>query len=170
MKIIRPYHHNLATKVENWPEIKDQALELRDFIKNGKFEGYYERAYAFSHAYVSNKPKDFFVINEDIPSKENRNDFLKKAFGHWCIINPKIIKEDVPAPFPDGCFFFPFRKPKKIERFYYIVAEYYIPFWFGTLRRKVVKLEGITAFIMQHEIEHSLGKDVYGGKKYTKKS
>ena len=169
MKIIRPYHHNPATKVENWEEIKDQALELREFIKNTKFEGYYERAYALSHAYVSKKPKDFFVVNDNIPhemedGKKGRSDFLVKGFGHWCIINPKIIKKDVPVPFPDGCFFFPYRKPKKLERFYYIVVEYFIPFWFGKLRKKVAKLEGIPAFIVQHEIEHSLGKDAYGTK------
>ncbi len=161
MKIIRPYHHVPATKVENWEEIKDQALELREFVQTAK-AGYYERAYALSHAYVSKEPKDFFVVNENIPNKEGRSDFLKKIFGHWCIVNPKIIKEDVPAPFEDGCFFFPYRKPKKIERFFYIITEYYVPGWFGKLKRKVVKLEGIPAFIMQHEIEHSLGKNAYG--------
>jgi len=161
MKIIRPYHRVPATKVESWPEIKDQALELRNFIKNERFEGYYNRAYSLSHAYVSCKPKDFFVINEDIPNKQGRNDFLKKVFGHWCIINAKIIKQSVPTPFEDGCFFFPFRKPKKVERFYYVVAEYYVPFWFGTLRRKVKQLEGVPAFMMQHECEHSRGESVY---------
>lgn len=160
MKIIRPYHHIPVTKVENWPEIKDQALELREFIKTAK-AGHYERAYALSHAYVSKEPKDFFVINENIPNAD-RGDFLKKGFGHWCIINAKIIKKDVPVPFPDGCFFFQYRKPKKIERFYYIVVEYYIPFWFGKLLKKVKKLEGIPAFVVQHECEHAQGKNAYG--------
>lgn len=162
MKIIRPYHHVPAIRVESWKEIEEEALALKEFLENEKFEGHYERAYALSHAYVSNKPKDFFVVNENIPQVETKTaNFLRKEFGSWCIINAKIIKSDVPAPFSDGCFFFPYRQPKKIERFYYVKAEYQVPFWFGTLRKKVVKLEGIPAFLIQHEVEHGLGQTAY---------
>lgn len=158
MKIIIPCHNIPATAVNNWKEIKQDALELRDFIHNGKFIGNYQSAYAISHTQVSDKPKSFFVVNEKI-----EGGFLPKEFGSWCIINAKIVENLLyTVPFEDACMNFPFRKPKLLQRYYYIKVEYYVPSLFGMLRKKVKKIKGIPAFVVQHEIEHAEGKNIYG--------
>ena len=158
MEIIQPAHHIVAAPVKNWKEIEKDALELRDFIRYNKFKGLWEKAYAISHAQVSNSPKNFFVLNEGM-----ENGILKKMFGSWCIVNPEIIwKDDLYlVDFKDACMSFPFRQPKNIQRYYIIKVKYYVPF-LGFLRKKVKRFENIPAFIVQHEGEHSQGKNIYG--------
>ena len=162
MKIILPYHNNISEKVKSWRQIKEVAEELRAYIRAGKFEGYYDNAYAIAHMQVEEKdPKTFFVLNEDMSDSEAGKGFLKDIFGHWCVINPSIIKFSEPCSFKEGCMSFPLLKPRNKNRMYEITVIYYIPKW-GILWRKKKKLEGIYAFIMQHELEHLSGTNMYG--------
>ena len=167
MKLIQPCPHTPAQRVKNWREIKEDALELREFIKQ-EFKGHYNSAFAISHAQVSEDPKSFFVVNEDVSTevaKVKNQGNLTKTFGSWCIVNAEILltKKPVPieVPFKDACMGFPFRKPKEVQRIYRIKVKYYIPF-FGFLRKKVEVLEGVPSFIVQHELEHAEGKNIYG--------
>ncbi len=157
MKIILPAHNKPSSPVKNWKEIKEDAIELRKLILKGNFPGHYKDAFAISHAQVSNKPKTFFVINEEI-----KKGSIKKAFSSWCIINLKIVKFSNLVSFEEACMSWPFRKPKKVNRMSIIKAKYQVPFWFGTLRKKTKTLTELSAFIAQHELEHSVGKNVYG--------
>lgn len=155
MNILRPAHGLLATRVKSWNEIKVEALELREFIKTteNNVEGYWKKAYAISHAQVSYRPKDFFVVNEWYTD-------LIELFGTWCVINPKIIRSGEEVYWKEACMSFPHRQPTNVDRFNKIIIEYSIPFlWFTrTVRRKFI---GLPAFICQHEIEHRDGKNIY---------
>ena len=92
MQIIKPCHNKIATKVKSWRSIKKEAFELREFINAKGFKGNWDDAFAISHTQVSEEPKRFFVLNE----------IKIKRWGHWCIINLKIIKKSVPSIFPEG--------------------------------------------------------------------
>src|SRR3990167_4136281 len=115
MKIIQPATNIPAKDCLSWAKTKKEAYALRDFIKNGKFTGDYESAYAIAHAQVHDSadgaaPLNFFVVNED-----KKYGFIK-AFGSWCIMNPKIIQFADPVYIQDACMTFPHRKPKNTDR------------------------------------------------------
>ena len=156
MKIIQPAHSKKATLVKDWNEIKEDAKELRDFINNGKFDGHYDKAFAISHAQVSENPKHFFVVNKE----------YEKLFGTWCVINQSLAPKKgmnacrEPGDYEEACMSFPFRKPKKVERFYKIRVKYYKPSLFG-LVAKIKDLEGLAALIVQHESGHNSGRNIY---------
>lgn len=157
MNLIKPCPHKPAKTVKKWSEIKDDAMELRKLIIKGNFAGHYKDGFAISHASVSEKPMNFFVINEITHKGE-----ILKMFGHWCIINLKIIKYGHPVSFEEACMSFPFLKPKKINRMAKIKVVFQVPSWLGTMRKKTKTLTSVAAFICQHELEHAAGKNIYG--------
>lgn len=167
MKIIRPAHGKPSFIVPDWKFMADEAKRLRLFIKTAKFEGNYNKAFALAHAEVSVAPLNFFVVNEDpfeIPDREKKGStkkmYLAKEFGSWCIVNPRIIQFSGPVYWKEACNSFPYREPKNVDRMNKITLTYQIPF-FGFLLKKKKKLEGLPAFIAQHEIEHASGQNIY---------
>ena len=157
MNIIRPAHNQVAKKVKSWSQIKEQATELRQFIgmTEGIVEGYYKTAYAISHAQVSPEPFDFFVVNEE------KNDLIK-LFGSWCIINPRIIKQEEEVYWKEACMSFPYYKERNVDRFNKITITYKIPFFKYFMRSVTKHFIGLPAFICQHEQEHANGTNIYG--------
>ena len=157
MKIIKPAHNKSAEPVKNWAEIKKEAKVLREFVNHGKFEGGYDKAYAISHAQVSENPKMFFVVHKE----------YEKMFGSWCVINQSLAPKgkspavSEPVELPEACMSFPYRKPKRMDRFNKFRIKYKVPFLW-TWRTKVKDLEGLPAFIAQHEAGHTAGKNIYG--------
>jgi len=152
MKIIRPLTNIVSEKVKSWKEIRNEALELQEFLRAKDFDGYWEDAYAISHVQVSTTPKKFFVLN----------DSMVKTFGHWCVINLKITRKSIPCTFPEGCMSFPFRKTKRVNRFNKIRVRYWVPVFDLFLIPKWKTLTGMSAFIAQHEYDHSNGINIYG--------
>jgi len=173
MKIIRPAHGKPAIVVPSWKFMAHEAHKLRAFIKAGKFEGHYKKAFALAHAEVSVAPLNFFVVNEDpfeVPAEKNKEElrrmYFAKEFGSWCIINPRIIQFGDPVYWKEACMGFPFRTAKNTDRMNKITAEYYIPTFWGW--RKVKKeLKGLPAFLMQHCVEHCVGQNIYFKKEET---
>ena len=161
LKIIRPAHNLPATKARSWKEIKDQALALRQLIIGGGFEGMYSRAYAISHAQVSDEPKWFFVVNETLDDEDGKK--LVKKIGSWCVINAEIIETNTAVEWKEACMSFPHRNPKLTDRFLNIKVRYQVPVfggWFLMWRTK--RFEKLIAFMFQHEQEHAIGKNIYG--------
>ena len=155
MKILIPAHNIVATKVKSWRDIKDEALELRKFTNDPTdVEGSYKTAYAISHAQVCDQPKDFFTINE-------KHKEIIKQFGSWCIINPRIIKKEEEVYWKEACMSFPYNKPKNVDRWNRITVRYWVPF-LGFTRPVKRRFVGLPAFIIQHEMEHARGTNIYG--------
>lgn len=152
MQILKPLGYLKSAKVENWREIKEEARELREFMIAGKYDGHWNDAYAIHHVQISRDPKDFFVLNE----------IKIKDFGHWCIINPKILKQWDEVLHSEGCMSFMFRQQKCVERFFYVRVLYWTPFLNLFLIPRIKTFKQINAFIMQHEIDHAQGKNIYG--------
>lgn len=152
MHLILPLHHKIAEPVKNWREVKKEALEMVKFIDAKNFKGYWEDAYAISHAQVSNNPKKMFVLNA---KKEKR-------WGGRIIINLKIRKSSDPSIFPEGCMSFMFRQMKRVERFAHIDVTYWTPFMNLFLIPHWKHFKNIDAFIAQHENDHANGINIYG--------
>ena len=155
-QIIHPAHNKPATVCLSWKYIEHEARSLRAFIKASKFEGRYLKAYAISHAQVSHAPLHFFVVSEYY-----QRGVMVKWFGSWCIINVKILKSDDEIYWDEACMSFPYRKPRRTTRWNKITVEYYVPFLW-TWRKIRRKLKGLPAFTVQHELDHALGKNIYG--------
>jgi len=152
MKILKPLSNKISEKVQRWSEIKEEALELKAFLDAKEFEGNWKDAFAISHTQVSESPKVFFVVNK----KKIR------TFGHWCVINARIVKKEQPCTFSEGCMSFMYRSEKEVDRFAKITVTYQTPLFnlFLIPRRRTFK--EIDAFIVQHEVDHAAGINIYG--------
>ena len=155
MDILRPAHNKVAEPVKSWRSIREEAQELREFVRRGKFTGNYSKAFAISQAQVSDKPLRYFVINEDV-----ENGSLKKWFGGWCIMNLRILHAEDGIYWKEACMSFPHREPKNTDRFNKVKVEYRVPFLWGS--RKVKRsFKGLPAFVCQHELDHANGINLY---------
>jgi len=164
MKVLRPKEGTQSKIVKNWKQIQSEAERLRVFIQKGEFGGKYTTAFCLAHAEVSESPMNFFVINEEV-----QDGILQKAFGSWCIINPKILAFSDPVYWKEGCMGFTHREPKNTDRMNKVMAEYYIPFLW-TWRKVRKELKELPAFVIQHSIEHCWGRNIYfRGKEERKK-
>lgn len=157
MKIIQPAHNKVASPVTSWAEIKEEAKALREFVNHGKFEGNYDKAFAISHVQVSDTPKSFFVVHKD----------FEKLFGTWCVINQSLAPKKgqnacrEPVEWEEACMSFPYRKPKRTERFMIMRVTYKAPF-FWSWRTITRELKELPAFIIQHEAGLAAGTNIYG--------
>jgi len=151
MKIIIPPHKKISTVVKNLKEIRQDALDMIELIEKNDFkEGVWKQAYALSHSQVSENPKTFFVINKTDPQ-------IKKNFRKKIIINPVILEKAEEVFNKEACMSMPYRKSAKVKRYRKIKVIYYVPGWFGRLKKKVETCVGLKAFIFSHEIEHFNG-------------
>lgn len=151
MNFVKPLKSKKSERVKSWSKIKEEALELKNFIDAKKFEGAWGDAWAISHCQVSENPKSFFVVNKK----------KIKEFGHWCIINARIVKSSESVTFKEGCMSFLWRKEKAVNRFANITVRYSTPF-LGFLMPRRRTFKNLNAFIFQHEIDHAEGINIYG--------
>ena len=177
-------HDIPAKKVEKLSDIEPEVYDFLAFLENnnGKFSGNFDTCYALSHAQVSRSPWSYFIVDKrwaagtalhDVPSDQ--------IFPSQIIINPKILSHpekvkksinnrDVELKnelyVVEACMSFPHRTQKKMLRYHTVKVEYQIPSkrWLtGRPYLKTVRetVSGLRAHIFQHEIEHSLGKNMY---------
>src|SRR3990167_1841227 len=155
MKIIRP-DWQPSRPVQNWKEIGEQVLMMRNFIVTNKFEGNWDKAYSLSHCQVRVEGHfAFFVVHPDHVGP-------KKMFQYDMIVNPEIVsvEEKTKERMEEACMSFPYRTAKKMDRYYVIKVKYQVKGWFGL---KIIEEEtmGLKAQIFQHEIDHCRGKSIY---------
>jgi peptide deformylase len=157
-------HYKLSRTVESYGQIKDEAEALLDFIDHAKLKGFYNKAYAISHAQVSETPYAFFVVSNEM--------IRDKQFPARVIINPEILASPiykqiggmgrVPNSFElrEPCLSFPYREPKRITRYDAIKVSYRIPTFWG-LKTITQDLIGIPSAVFQHEYDHAQAKNIY---------
>jgi len=156
MKII-PLKSVKAHPVKSWSEIKKDAAEMAAMLKAGNFSGMWKEGLALSHCQVNNEdPKDFFVLHDDI----------KEAFdGFTVFANAMIIEADDLVPFKEACLSYGHRPQINTKRYHHLVieADVHNPLKiFGSgFSRRTFQLNGIAAFIAQHEIDHAKGIDIF---------
>lgn len=175
MEIANP-HYALAKRVEKYSEIKNIAKEMVRFAENFKpIKGYYEKVFCLSHTEVSTTPFAFFVVVKELTDA--------KMFPSQVIINPEIIetpeeveiqgliekggkpfwgltKRDNHIKLVEGCIQFPFREPKKVDRYFKLKVRFFYKTILGL--RKVEKwVEGDVAHVFQHNCDHIAGKNIY---------
>lgn len=144
-------------------------------LVNGHFQGKYAAAYAIHHAQVSRTPWDFFVVHDDLVNQGH--------FPHAVIINPRIVHipkmvgtehmvkdathKDIEKmtennfPMFESCMSFPWRTGKNVNRAMEIKVEFQTPGGLFGLKKHRVTVKKIAAHILQHEIDHSQGKNMF---------
>lgn len=152
IKIIIPPHEEKSFPVSSFKSIKEDSKAMIEAIEQNNFQqGVYESAYALTHSQVFYNPRTFFVVNNTIP-------YIKQVFKSNVIINPEIIEKGEEILHKEACMSMPYRKAEKAWRASTIKVVYYIPGWFGRLKKVVETCDGLKAMIFQHEIEHFHGK------------
>ena len=148
-------HYNIAKAVERFWDIETEANELLTFFEenNGHFSGNHSKGYAIHHAQVSEEPYDFFVVAPEL--------IHTHTFPEQIIINPTIIKAEMPVSVKEGCLSFPHRAHKTVER--YATIEIIYLYWDGVSKMVPVKekAQALKAQIFQHECQHSLGQNIF---------
>ncbi len=151
MKII-PIHNKISKAVGSYSEIKSEAEKMLDLVSRKDHIGKWKEAVAISHCQVSEDPLAFFVVSE----------VAAGFFGSKVIINARILEKSDPFQYKEACMSFPFRDAIKIRRYNWIKVVYFIPNENDELVYIEKEFMAFPAFIMQHEIAHSHGKNIYG--------
>ncbi|MFA5300300.1 MAG: peptide deformylase [Lutibacter sp.] len=167
MKIVN-IHYKVSKPVSSFKEIKAEVALMERFIVRGQFKGYYNKAFAIAHCQVSETPYAFFVVAPECVDE--------KMFKAQIIINPEIVeaplnkeitqtngtKITIPnaIEYQEPCMSFPYRQPKRVDRYDVIKVKYQIPSLFG-LKTITTQLSGIASEIFQHEFDHLQGKNIY---------
>lgn len=162
MELVKKLGTTPAKKVESFDQIADDAFAMIDLIDKGIEDG--ERtasAAALHHAQVSQNPFNFFVVADQ----------YKNSFGggrlRRIVINPRITDQQDYVPFEEGCLSFLHRDSLKTKRFARIRLECQYANSDGELRyhnQKSIYLTGFPAFLVQHECDHGLGKNIHDGR------
>lgn len=173
MKIIK-VHYKVSKPVSSYREIKSEAKEMLRFIEEGGYEGLYNKAYAIAHCQVSETPMSFFVVAPECVINDPKMNWYK-MFEDRVIINPEIVEANksrqiinngktstIPnmVEYQEPCLSFPFRKPKRVERFNYIKVKYQVPRWYG-LKTIEAELTGVASEIFQHCYDLTQAKNIY---------
>ena len=152
MKIVLPPHHKKAERVKNWWQIFITAIKMSRMIDAGNFQGTWKEAAALSHAQVAEKPLSFFVINKK----------LKRLFrNHRVIINARIASANNPVKFEEACMSYPNHRMVQTSRYDQITVVFQVPTWYGGLKTMSMGMNGIGAYVVQHEVDHALGVHIY---------
>lgn len=145
-----------SKKVEKWSDIKLVVKNMLFLVNAINHPGRWKNALAISNAQVSDTPHSFFVVNKS----------MVEAFSGFDVIcNARLVNASYPAPFKEACMSYPHRDVINTRRFFHIEfeAEVYNPLKiFGSgLSKRTFKVSGIPAFIVQHEIDHAKGINIY---------
>lgn len=136
-------------------QIEADAAAMRELLNAGKFTGMWKEGFALSHSQVSEDPFRFFVLH----------DGAKEGFENYdTIINAKVEKGSDKMPFKEACLSYPHRGVINTQRFASIEISCLVPvkkFFRLHLMKKILRLEGLAAFIAQHEIDHAQGIHIY---------
>lgn len=169
MEIVK--NHFLPGKpVESFGEIKDVAFQMVELLNGGLMsEGLIVAGHGLAHNQVEDtQPLSFFVLSD----KSLREQKWPSQF----ILNPQILEpertinigtEDKPdvrsniKTYSEGCFSFPHKAPKNMERYFQIKVKYQIPVNDKKLKDVTEVLEGLKAHIFQHEWSHCIGENIY---------
>jgi peptide deformylase len=178
MEIIKA-HYKLSKPVSNYREIRAEAKKMLQFIEEGGYKGFYNKAYAIAHCQVSETPMSFFVVAGECVTNDKKMNWYK-MFEDRVIINPKIIEAEanrrllnpdekskdkiltIPniVEYQEPCMSFPYRKPKRVKRFNFIKVKYQVPRWYG-LKTVEAELEGVASEIFQHCYDLTRAKNIY---------
>ena len=175
--------YEVSKPVTEINEILADMLLLKKFIIEADKK---RQCYAIHHAQVHPHPFNFFVVHpryclgdgrlfehnviinptiiESVPYlrptwEDYKRQFLKSGEDEKLLLP---VWQNFPARLEsqlewEGCMSFPFRKPKKVERF---VA---VKVWYQNEKLELITttLEGPAAHVFQHETDHGAGKNIY---------
>ena len=161
-----PIHYKVSEQVKRYYQIEDDAAQMMQMLDNRGFKGLFDTGYAISHAQVSQNPFSFFVLDYRLVEKS--------MFEDRVIINPKILKAPLYHEFrepvgrkvnflecEEGCLSFPYRKPKRLNRYNRILVTYQVKGGFFGFKRIKRWLTGEASQIFQHEYDHCQGNNIF---------
>lgn len=143
-----------ARHVDSWEQISSDVAAMEMLLDKGIMRD--EKrigAVALSHVQVANPGFSFFVLD---------NQFRKDFSNRRVIVNARIVDQRELVDFMEGCLSFDGKHPCATKRFRYIEVEWQYPKSDGTLKfPRRDRFEGFPAIVMQHEIDHANGLNVY---------
>lgn len=149
LKILAP-HRLHSARCPDFQAIKADVNEMHKLMAGMPME---LKGLSLHHAQVSNAPYNFFVIAP----------YMRQYFnGYHMIANPRYKKRDERRAFQEVCMSYPHRPPKNTVRFYRITIECEVEHDLGgRFRTTELELQGIAAYMVQHETDHARGIYIY---------
>lgn len=155
MKLLLP-HKAIAALVTSYQEIEADAKEMLVMADRKDYNGFWKSALSIHHAQVTKEPLNFFVVSSG----------LAKAFGgHRIICNARILDGSKPGKFREACMSYPHRPEINTTRYFSVYATAQVPGKtfgiFKGLTSVQLRLEGLLAIVLQHEMDHARGVYIY---------
>lgn len=161
IKLIIPFKTGKKSQhVNNFEEIKEDAIAMQEALANNKFIPYSKKTHiALHHSQISKTPFDFFIINRFVVGAEEGQLVM---FANAEIMDK--VKESKTSGF-QGCMSFPTKQDTSVDFYNVIKVTYQTVNNKGELITvENQELTGLMAQIFQHEILHGKGGTIYDGK------
>ena len=130
-------------------------------MKQGKntAKNYYFQSPVIFNAKILETPEK---IEAKIPSRELVKNEKGEVTGNKIVVKDGMVTNLIEVP--EACMSFAHRKQKNTKRYYRIKVQYYEYaniLGIEYLKKRVEWVEGLKAHILQHEIEHAQGENMY---------
>lgn len=139
MRILPTQTLRSSERVKNFQEISNLISDMIALCHQPL--GNFPSAIALAHCQVEHRhPKRFFVMHDG-----------------EVIMNPQILDRSDPVSHLEGCMSYPFRGSRKVPRYAKMTVQY------QNAQDEMMEeqVEGLRAFVFQHEIDHMNGKAIY---------
>lgn len=137
--------------------VKKHAIDQRDLPSRNK-KNFWFPSQIIYNAEILNKPEE---IKKEVSVRELVDPNDRKN------LKTKISREERLVPNTidvfESCSSFPYKKAKRVKRYYKIKVRYQIKTWYG-FRTITEWVEGVKSHTFQHEIQHSAGRNIFYGK------
>ena len=181
MELIK-IHYTPSKEVKEFREIEQEVATLKKFIVEADKK---RQCYAIHHSQVNPHPYNFFVVHARYCLGDDRLFNDRVIINPVIVENVPLVRpgwdevndpkwdektretmysrwQKMPAVLvsqleQEGCMSFPFRKPKKVDRFVSVKVSYVNE----KFEPVTTTLDGPAGHIFQHEVDHGLGKNIY---------
>lgn len=149
LKIVAPHRLHSA----HCPDMKTIQADVNEMhrLMAGMPDEY--KGLSLHHSQVSTQPYNFFVIAP----------YMRRYFnGYHVIANARYKKRDERRAFQETCMSYPHRPGKNTVRFFRITIECEVEHDLGgRFRTTELELQGIAAYMVQHETDHARGVYIF---------
>lgn len=116
---------------------------------------YYFPAPVIANMQILEKPETIMVRK---PKRDVK--MVERGKAEVTMTYQNVKESNIYAP-DEGCMSFPNRTKKSVKRFYRIHVKYWYLSRMGIWLPRTEWVEGLKAHIIQHEVEHAQGKNMY---------
>ena len=137
--------------------VKNYAIDQRDLSTRNKTNFWFPSQIIYNAEILESPEK----VEKLISTRELVDPTDKKNLETKIIHKEQFIPNVIDVY--ESCSSFPYKKAKRIQRYYRIKVRYQIKKWYG-FKTITEWVEGVKAHTFQHEIQHSTGRNIFYGK------